>query len=88
MVQRMATAAYTIFDAEDLMRNSMKLQLRCVWLREVRGAYCDYCIAKELRLSRRQANRIANALSAKANFCRERGVCSLCGAEKKVIAAV
>lgn len=59
-----------------------------LWLREVGGAYCDDCIAKELNVSRRQANRVANALSRTANFNRERGSCSLCDAEKKVIEAV
>ncbi|MGB8114428.1 MAG: hypothetical protein WCF22_11675, partial [Candidatus Sulfotelmatobacter sp.] len=44
-----------------------------LWLREVGGAYCDYCIAKEFNLSRRQqANRVTNALSTTSNFCRER----------------
>lgn len=59
-----------------------------LWLREVGGAYCDDCIAKELKLSRRQANQATNALSRTANFCRERRVCSLCGVEKKVTEAI
>lgn len=59
-----------------------------LWLREVRGAYCDACIAGELKLSHRHANNITNALSRTANFCREKGICSLCGAEKKVIEAI
>lgn len=59
-----------------------------LWLREVGGTYCDDCLAKELKLSRRQTNRDTNALSQTANFSRERGVCSLCGVEKKVIEAV
>jgi len=60
-----------------------------LWLREVGGAYCDTCLAKQLKLSgRRQANRITVALSMTRNFCRERGACTLCGAEKKVIKAV
>jgi hypothetical protein len=65
------------------------LQRVSIWLREVGGAYCDDCIAKELGLARRQqANRASNALSSTLNFNRERGFCSLCGAEKKVIKAV
>lgn len=59
-----------------------------LWLSEVGGAYCDDCIAKELNLSRRQANRTTSLLSATCNFCREKGVCSLCGAQRKVIEAV
>jgi hypothetical protein len=60
-----------------------------LWLREVGGAHCDDCIAKELKLPRRQqANRATNALSATRNFSRERGVCLLCGTEKKVIEAI
>jgi hypothetical protein len=60
-----------------------------LWLREVGGAYCDACLAKELKLSgRRQANRITVALSTTKNLCRTKGVCSLCGAIKKVIEAV
>jgi hypothetical protein len=60
-----------------------------LWLREVGGAYCDDCLAKELKLSRRQqANRATNALSSARNFYRRRGFCSLCGKEKKVIEAV
>lgn len=59
-----------------------------IWLREVGGAYCDGCIAKELKLSRRRANQMTNALSQTANFCREQGICSLCGRERMVIEAV
>ncbi len=60
-----------------------------LWLREVGGAYCDDCLAKELKLPRRQqAGRVARALSKKSNFSRERGACSLCGREKKITAAV
>jgi hypothetical protein len=60
-----------------------------LWLREVRGAYCDACIVKEFKLPRRrQINRITNALSATSNFYREKGTCRLCGADRKVIAAV
>jgi hypothetical protein len=60
-----------------------------LWLKEVGGAYCDACLANELKLSgRRQANRTAIFLAATNAFCRETGVCSLCGAERKVIAAI
>lgn len=57
-------------------------------LRQIGGSYCDDCIAKEFKLSRRQANRITNALSTTRSFCREKGICSLCGGEKKVIEAI
>jgi hypothetical protein len=58
-------------------------------VREVGGAYCDDCLAKELKLrGRTQADRVARIVSASRNFCREKGYCSLCGAEKKVIKAV
>jgi hypothetical protein len=60
-----------------------------LWLREARGTYCDDCITKEFKLSRRrQVNRITNALSVTSNFYREKGTCRLCGADRKVIAAV
>ena len=59
-----------------------------LWLREVGGAYCDDCIAKELRLSHRHVNRSTNTLSRMSNFYRERGVCSLCGMVKNVIEVV
>ncbi len=60
-----------------------------LWLREFGGAYCDNCLAAELKLSRPQeAGRVARALSKTANFYRERGICSLCGAEKKVTTAL
>lgn len=60
-----------------------------LWLNEVRGSYCDDCLAKELKLPRRQeANRIAIALSSKRNFLRERRICCSCGAERKVIQAI
>jgi hypothetical protein len=59
------------------------------WLRQNRGAFCDECIAKQLALSRReQANRVARSLSKTSNFLRDRGTCSICGAERKVIGAV
>lgn len=59
------------------------------WLRRNRGAYCDGCIAKQLGLSRReQANRATRALSSTSNFLRDRGTCSICGADKKVTEAV
>jgi hypothetical protein len=60
------------------------------WLQQNdNGAYCDDCIARELELSqRRQASRASKALSTVANFFRARGICSICGAEKKVIRAV
>ena len=52
-------------------------------------AYWDDCIAKELEPSRRQkVNRVTKELSAKGNFCREVGIFSLCGVEKKVIEAI
>ena len=54
-----------------------------------RGAYCHDCIDRELGLSRRQhANRLTNALASTSNFCRGRGTCSVCGAEKKVFEEV
>ena len=56
-----------------------------LWLREVGGPHCDDCIAKDLKLSRRQANRVTSTLAATGNFSRGRGVCSTCGGEKKVI---
>jgi hypothetical protein len=60
-----------------------------LWLREVGGAYCDDCIARELKLPRRQqASRATKTLSTTRNFCREKGICSLCGARKNVIEAV
>ena len=59
------------------------------WLRQNRGAFCDDCIARELELRRRQqANRASNSLSAVSYFYRDRGTCSICGAEKKVIAVL
>jgi hypothetical protein len=58
-------------------------------LRQVGGPHCDDCLAKELKLARRQqANRATNALATTRNFIRDKGVCSLCGARKKVIEAI
>jgi ribosomal protein S14 len=64
--------------------SKMKLGERiALWLRRVRG------IVREFKLPRRQQiNRITNALSATSNFYREKGTCRLCGADRKVIAAV
>jgi hypothetical protein len=58
------------------------------WLQQNRGAYCDKCIARELDLSKRQANRATNALSGVTNLIRGTGTCSICGAQRKVTAAV
>jgi hypothetical protein len=59
------------------------------WLLNNRGAYCDDCIAKKLQLSRRQqANRASISLASVSCFYRDKGTCSVCGAEKKVTAAV
>jgi hypothetical protein len=59
------------------------------WLQQNRGAYCDDCIARELQLPRRQqANRASNSLATISYFYRDRGMCSICGAEKKVIEAL
>jgi hypothetical protein len=59
------------------------------WLQQNRGAYCDDCIARELQLPRRQqANRASNSLATISYFYRDRGTCSICGAEKKVIEAL
>ncbi len=60
-----------------------------LWLRQVRGAYCDDCLAKELKLPRRQhANRATNTLAGTRNFIRDKGICSLCGRRKMVIEAI
>jgi ribosomal protein S14 len=37
---------------------------------------------------RQQANRASKRLAAKSYFYRDRGTCSICGAEKKVITAL
>jgi hypothetical protein len=58
------------------------------WLEQNRCACCDKCLAKELDLSQRQANRAANRLSGVDNFYRDVGICAICGAEKKVTAVV
>lgn len=59
------------------------------WLAQNRGGYCDDCLAKEVGLARReQASRSARALATTANYLREKGTCSICGAFKKVTAAV
>ncbi len=59
------------------------------WLREKKGAYCDDCIAKQLKLPRRQqAQRATDALSQTNEFTRYSGTCSLCGSVKKVIESV
>jgi hypothetical protein len=59
------------------------------WLRDNPGAFCDDCIARELRLARRQqANRAAILLSTISYFYRDQGTCPSCGAEKKVIQAL
>jgi hypothetical protein len=59
------------------------------WLQQNRGAYCDDCIARELQLpQRQQANRASNSLATISYFYRDRGTCSICGAEKKVIEAL
>ena len=56
-----------------------------LWLQEVEGGYCDQCLARELGLDRKQATTAARALARKSNFARESAICSLCGAERKVI---
>jgi hypothetical protein len=59
------------------------------WLLINRGAYCDDCIANELQLSRRQqANRASISLAKVSYFYRGKGVCSICGAQKQVTAAI
>jgi hypothetical protein len=59
------------------------------WLLNNRGAYCDDCIANELQLSRRQQGSRASISLAKVSyFYRDKGDCSICGAQKKVIAAI
>lgn len=64
-------------------------QRTSLWLREVGGAHCDACLAKELKLhSPQAANRVTNALSGRSNFFRERGICRSCGAQRRVIQAV
>jgi len=58
------------------------------WLMHNRRAFCDDCIAKELQLRRRQqANRASNGLAAISCFHRDYGICSICGAQKKMIEA-
>ena len=59
------------------------------WLHEKRDAYCDACIAKQVKLPRRQqAQRAADALSQTNEFTQYTGTCSLCGSVKKVIESV
>lgn len=49
-------------------------------------AVCDDCIGDRLGLSvRQQANHKTRELAGSGGFERRKGVCSLCGAEKKVI---
>lgn len=62
---------------------TMKQRVR-LWLREIGGSYCDACLAEELNLSQRQANKIAVALSLTDEFYRRRGFCRLCDKERKV----
>ena len=50
------------------------------------NAFCDDCIAEQLSLSSRQeAQHITSALATTDSFQRVRGICSICGSEKKVI---
>ena len=64
-------------------------QIISEWLREKKGAYCDDCIAKQVKLPRRQqAQRATDALSQTNEFTRYSGTCSLCGSVKKVIESV
>ena len=59
------------------------------WLKRNRGAFCDSCIARELQLHRRQqANRASNLLGSISYFYRDKGTCSICGAERRVISAL
>ena len=60
------------------------------FLRERRGQpYCDDCLFRELRLSRRQqANRVTMALGVTSEFQRAPGPCSGCAEEKKVTSAI
>ncbi len=49
-------------------------------------AVCDDCIADKLGLSVRQhANHKTRELAGSGGFQRQKGTCSLCGAEKLVI---
>lgn len=52
-------------------------------------AVCDGCIVKGAKLYQpAQAGQITTALGTTSDFVRAAGVCSLCGAERKVIRAV